>query len=804
MQPSSKYASTEKTYAGGFVYKETNSTFSDIFALDDPIDMSVSYTTPINSNFNKVNMGGWNSTSAAAYVSKRQRFRKEWTQSGGGKGYSNVNGLAVSKSPFASAGNVTIVFSKGAGNKYYFGKSAQAGATIGSFGQKLITDFEVNKVIFKITLLTGWTKAEFDYYKANGSLQDTDGSNIDINDFMTNPSNYLIRTFDVAPVAYWDGSTWKANNLSNSPNIHINFLIDTDKVSGICNIQKHHYDNAAGTGSYGGLNFSVYNSTSGNTTEIASLVRGSVVSELQNIGSGTGGFVLDSATDPLELDPDLSLDEMTNMCDTGVLGAGDTLPAHEISWCSALTVLKYDQYTLSYDVGSSGQTHFTRYNMYCCVGMKGEYVNKLFAYAGVYFYTGSLQNLNDSGATPTNLKVTGMRLGEMNAAGQTTGNWITPDQMDDYKGINKKGSIIHPGYTPTPPVPVVSDEDNTDPVNTTGAPFASGLCHYYALTAGSVLLEHISDALGTWDIENTHKDLYKNLVSCKLIKPPAPIPTTGSAPFTIYGVKPQYEGADITLPVVSGNPTATFGPYLIDRKFGDFRDYAPYTRVSIYLPYCGWCDLPSHVVGRQVSVHYYTDIIAATCKAVVFCSNNIIAEAAGVIGLDIPFVADNVGAKMQAVTAGMIAALGGGIQLGAGIGTMVSTKSGSGAKAALSGASQYLSGYSQMAMAFNENTTEISGKNGDGCCLAGATNIIIKIVRPKKGAYSTAPYTPPGYGHNVGFVSQKQVKVSSVSGLLIADNADTSGISGATEAERAEIKRVLETGLIVNAAPNNP
>lgn len=347
----------------------------------------------------------------------------------------------------------------------------------------------------------------------------------------------------------------------------------------------------------------------------------------------------------------------------------------------------------------------------------------------------------------------------------------------------------------------VNDEDNKDPVNTAGAPFAAGLCNYYAMTAGSPLLGHISEALGAWDIANTSKDLYKNLISCKLIKPPAPIPTTGSAPFTIYGVKPQYAGADISLPVVSGNPDATFGPYQISRKFNDFRDYSPYTRVSIYLPYCGWCDLPSHVVGRSVSVHYYTDIIAATCKAVVFCNNNIIAEAAGVIGLDIPFAADNVGAKMQAVTAGMIAALGGGIQLGAGIGTMVSTKSGNGAKSALAGASQYLSGYSQMAMAFNENTTEISGKNGDGCCLSGATNIIIKIVRPKKGAYTDAPYVPPGYGHNVGFVSQKQVKVSSVSGLLIADNVDTSGISGATEAERAEIKRVLETGLIINSPP---
>ena len=432
--------------------------------------------------------------------------------------------------------------------------------------------------------------------------------------------------------------------------------------------------------------------------------------------------------------------------------------------------------------------------------VKGSVINKFIAGFGLYYLTDETADL--TGITPSNLgDCADIWLGEMSADGTTTGNWIKGSDIDSYTGYNKDGNIINPDFNPSGGGGSGGDEDNKDPINTTGAPYAAGLCNYYAMTAGSPLLDHISEALGTWDIENTHKDLYRNLISCKLIKPPAPIPTSGSAPFTIYGVKPQYGGADISLPVVSGNPSATFGPYSVPRKFGDFRDYSPYTRVSIYLPYCGWCDLPSHVVGNQVSVKYFTDIIAATCKAVVFCGENIIAEAAGVIGLDIPFAADNVGAKMQAVTAGMIAALGGGIQLGAGIGTMVSTKSGSGAKAALSGASQYLSGYSQMAMAFNENTTEISGKNGDGCCLSGATNIIIKIVRPKKGSYTTAPFTPPGYGHNIGFVSQKLVKVSSVSGLLIADNVDTSGIAGATDAERAEIKRVLESGLIVNAAP---
>lgn len=374
----------------------------------------------------------------------------------------------------------------------------------------------------------------------------------------------------------------------------------------------------------------------------------------------------------------------------------------------------------------------------------------------------------------------------------------TPSEIDTITNVTGNNiSPFPPGPGPTPG----TDEDNDDAISTAGAPYAKGLVNYYAMTAGSNLIDHISEALSTWDLQNTGKDLYKNLVSCKLIKPPAAIPTTGSEPFTIYGEKPQYQGADITLPVVSGNPDASFGPYSISRKFNDFRDYAPYTRVSIFLPYCGWCDLPSHVVGRSVSVKYFTDIIAATVRAVVFCNNNIIAEAAGVMGLDIPFTADAVGMKQAGVVSGLTAYAGGALQTAAGVASIVTTKGGKGIGEALSGASKLVSAYTQTAIAFNENTTEISGKNGDGCCLSGATDIIIKIIRPKYGASSDPPYVPAGFAHSVGFVSNKQVRVGNVTGLLIADNVDTSGIAGATDAERAEIKRVLETGLIVNTAP---
>lgn len=375
-----------------------------------------------------------------------------------------------------------------------------------------------------------------------------------------------------------------------------------------------------------------------------------------------------------------------------------------------------------------------------------------------------------------------------------TDDMTVPSDIDNWTGATNHD------VPPAPPSPTPSgdDEDNDDPVPTVGTPYSSGLARYYATTAGSVILNHISAAMGAWNLKDTGKDLYRNIISCKLIKPPAPIPVSGSEPFTVYGVTLQYEGSDITLPLINDNPTASFGSYNIPRKFNDFRDYAPYTKVEIYLPYCGWTVLPSHVVGRSVSVTYYTDIIAATCKAVVYCGSNIVAEAAGVIGLDIPMVTENAGAKAEAVTMGLLAYGKAGLQTALGVGAAVATKGKAGVKQAVSGLGDVVSAYSQTAMAFNQNYTEINGKNGDGCCIAGISAIVIKITRPKYGSNTTAPYVPSEYPHSTGYVSMKSGTVGSFTGLLVADNVDTSGISGATDREKQLIKLYLESGIYVN------
>ena len=180
-----------------------------------------------------------------------------------------------------------------------------------------------------------------------------------------------------------------------------------------------------------------------------------------------------------------------------------------------------------------------------------------------------------------------------------------------------------------------------------------------------------------------------------------------------------------------------------------------------------------------------------------YCGANVIAEAAGVIGLDIPMITENAGAKAEAVTMGLLAYGKAGLQTALGVGAAVATKGKAGVKSAVGGLENLVSAYSQTAMAFNQNYTEINGKNGDGCCIAGISAIVIKITRPKYGANTDPPYVPSEYAHSTGFVSMKSATVGSFTGLLVADNVDTSGISGATEREKQLIKLYLESGVYV-------
>ena len=360
-------------------------------------------------------------------------------------------------------------------------------------------------------------------------------------------------------------------------------------------------------------------------------------------------------------------------------------------------------------------------------------------------------------------------------------------------------------YGPQPPTPEV-DEDIEVDMPVSAAAYGDGLTHYYICNAGATVLNDISAAMSSWDINNTGKDLYKNLISCRFTKIGS-IPAENST-FSIYGEELLYNGSPISINKITGNPTIDLGEYEILPKFNDFRDYAPYTKIEMYIPYCGWVALPSHCMSSEedpkiITGTLITDIIAATCKAIIKCNNTVVAEAAGFTAIDIPFVGENVGMKMAGIANSMITygkAASGGVA-----GILSGAKGGSaGAGAAAAGGLVGIAGsYAQMAMAENANYTEICGKTGDGCQIGGLGSVYIKIQRPKTGGFESPDFVPAKYAHTTGFLCMKERTLGECSGFTVCANPDLSGLSLATDAEKAEIKRILETGIIINEAPES-
>lgn len=376
---------------------------------------------------------------------------------------------------------------------------------------------------------------------------------------------------------------------------------------------------------------------------------------------------------------------------------------------------------------------------------------------------------------------------------------IAVDQIND----DNDSDMNVPDY-PIPEPPDIDDDIEVE-MDLNDAAYGAGMSHYYVTTTTSGVLDDISAAMSTWDINNTGKDLYRNLLSCRLTKV-GPIPAENST-FVIYGEELQYNGAPISISKITGNPSMDLGEYEILPKFHDFRDYAPYTKIEMYIPYCGWVALPSHCMSSEDRPKIITgtllcDIIAGTCKAVIKCNDTVVAEAAGFTAVDVPFVGENVGMKMAGIASSITSY---GSNAAKTVGGIAGGMSGGGpaGAAAAGGVVSLLGSYAQLNAAFNANYTEICGKTGDGCNVAGLNKVYIKIQRPKTGGYEEPDFVPGDYGHTTGFLCMQKLKVSDCSGLIIASNADVSGIGSATDAERAEIKRVLETGLFVNPAPES-
>ena len=251
----------------------------------------------------------------------------------------------------------------------------------------------------------------------------------------------------------------------------------------------------------------------------------------------------------------------------------------------------------------------------------------------------------------------------------------------------------------------------------------------------------------------------ENIISCKDI--PFSIGGGGDKVIKLGNVDTGVNGEKIN----TNFSEITIGSITIPKKYNNFLDLAPYTKVTIYLPYIGFKEIDvSLVMGKSITVKYAVDVITGGCIAEIFCSNTRLYEFSGQVGIDIPITASN---RAQ-VEAGYISnAVSGGADLVTGD---------------VLGASETM-----LSSAFSKYHYSSTSAPSPSCVASLNRTCYIVIDRP---TYDNLKV----FNHTRGRMCNLSKKIGNLKGFTICDShIDLSGIV-ATDAEKDEIIKILSSG----------
>lgn len=365
---------------------------------------------------------------------------------------------------------------------------------------------------------------------------------------------------------------------------------------------------------------------------------------------------------------------------------------------------------------------------------------------------------------------------------------IDPDIPDSGTGSIGGGSgSSHSGGSGT-------FDDSGDTVSTLlPATFGSTgtLVNYYIGELGSSELSQNLERLGEWfalpinlsasdfsGIFYNYSDKLNNICSMKVMFTPDHAITdgTGYKNINIHG-DPVNGGVGTAtmqgVPVTNEfNQTTVVLNFKLTEYFNSFLDYAPYTRVQIYLPFAGVHELnPSDIVGNAIKLTCTVDFLSGdivynitvntgTCQSVLYTF-------AGNCSVALPLTAAN----YDNVVSGLSKAL---------IGAAVAGASG-GSGALLAGAS----GAMGAADIINSGKTSVKGSFGGTAGAMSPLQCYLIVTRPKM-------VKAKDYGDINGYPCMQSYRLNEVEGYVKIAECNWA-IPGATEEEINELDEVMKS-----------
>lgn len=289
--------------------------------------------------------------------------------------------------------------------------------------------------------------------------------------------------------------------------------------------------------------------------------------------------------------------------------------------------------------------------------------------------------------------------------------------------------------------------------------------------------------------------LYAYPFDVKALSPAWSVPDDG--PIIINIVTMESVGCDLAnIPV----PLLDCGSLSITRQFNNFLDFAPYTKLEIFLPYIGYETLDTDLVmDKTINVKYAVDLYSGKCTAFITTTDGtdtcLIMTREGQIGMPIQ-IAGGSGAELSrnmlrtglSATAGAASLATGAIAAGA---------SDSGGKTpsvvqTIGGSVGYLAGTSSAAIGAGQYPIHKGGSTVALNSFYAPQKCFIIRTTPK----AAEPLT---YAHNVGYPSGKTATLGDLTGYTVVDSVhvEGAGFASATAEERNEVERFLKMGVIL-------
>lgn len=220
------------------------------------------------------------------------------------------------------------------------------------------------------------------------------------------------------------------------------------------------------------------------------------------------------------------------------------------------------------------------------------------------------------------------------------------------------------------------------------------------------------------------------------------------------------------------------GTIQAEEFWGSALDYAPMTRLHLYLPYVGIREINAdEVMNKSIGVTYHIDLLSGGLTAFVTANGSVLYQFNGQCALNIPMASSNFTHMIQ----GAISAIGS-------VASTVATSGASvGAGMALS-ATQIGASTANNAISNKPSFSHSGSMGGSGGMLGVQTPYLI-IERPRQSM-------PEGMNKFCGFPSNIYYRLSDLEGFTQIEYIHIENVS-ATGEELSEIERLLKEGVIL-------